>query len=358
MSDSDASLLERLKLAVDSVRDYAIFLLSPEGHVQTWNEGARALKGYEPEEIIGQSIALFYPPEDARAGLPAELLAAAVAEGRVENEGWRVRKDGSRFWADVVITAVRQPDGSLVGFTKVTRDLTERIRLEEERLRRAQAEEALRLRDQFLSIASHELRTPLTVLQLQLEGIELGLVDADPRLRKRLERALRSGERMADLVEALLDVSRIASGKLELQRRSGDLALLVEEVVDRFEPVAQAAGCALVASYQADLWGLWDRLRIEQVVTNLLGNATKFGAGSPVHVHLDCVGGQQNSWSRIGDRESPRENWLASSSDSPAPRLLVISEAWAWDCTSHARSSSCTAARSPRATAWREAPAS
>src|SRR5690348_16521082 len=117
---------DAIRALVDSVRDYAIFMLDPHGHVMSWNAGARAIKGYEASEIIGQSFTRFYPPEDIAAGKPQRLLAEAVAEGRVEDEGWRVRKDGTRIWSDVVITALHDPDGSLIGFTKVTRDLTEK----------------------------------------------------------------------------------------------------------------------------------------------------------------------------------------------------------------------------------------
>src|SRR5919199_895977 len=133
---------ERFRTLVASVKDYAIFLLSPEGRILTWNEGAARIKGYAPDEIIGQSFKRFYTAEDRAAGLPARLLATARAEGRVEHEGWRVRKDGSRFWADVGITALTNPEGQPIGFAKVTRDLTERRQAEQERARRVAAERA------------------------------------------------------------------------------------------------------------------------------------------------------------------------------------------------------------------------
>ncbi|HUS67127.1 MAG TPA: PAS domain S-box protein, partial [Kofleriaceae bacterium] len=123
-------------MLVESVRDYAIFMLDPDGRVATWNSGARLIKGYLPEEIVGEYIGRFYTEEDRVAGRPAMLLARAVAEGRVEDEGWRVRKDGTRFWADVVITALRNDAGDLIGFAKVTRDLTDRRNADEERRRR------------------------------------------------------------------------------------------------------------------------------------------------------------------------------------------------------------------------------
>src|SRR5215510_10470849 len=133
---------ERFKLLVDSVRDYAIFMLDAYGHVQTWNPGAERFKGYRAEEIIGEHFSKFYPPETLASGLPAHELAVATEVGSYEDEGWRIGKDGSRFWANVVITALRDPDGELVGFAKVTRDLTQR-RNHEEALR--QSEERFRL---------------------------------------------------------------------------------------------------------------------------------------------------------------------------------------------------------------------
>jgi PAS domain S-box-containing protein len=131
---ADEKLLDmdrRFRLFVESVKDYAIFMLDPSGRVTTWNQGAERIKGYRAAEIIGQHISRFYTPEDLKLGLPAQLLKTAQAQGRVESEGWRVRADGSRFWANVVITAIRDEHGSLQGFGKVTRDLTERKQAEE-----------------------------------------------------------------------------------------------------------------------------------------------------------------------------------------------------------------------------------
>src|SRR5205814_2151188 len=143
-----------------SVRDYAIFLLDPSGHIVTWNPGAERIKGYKPEEILGRHFSAFYPPEDRAAGKPERGLRTAAAEGRFEDEGWRLRKDGSRFWANVIITALRDPAGNLRGFGKVTRDLTERRRAEEQALQlareqaaRHEAEAGVQARDRFLSIA-------------------------------------------------------------------------------------------------------------------------------------------------------------------------------------------------------------
>src|SRR5581483_5004462 len=138
---------QRFRILIDSVKDYAIFMLDAGGRVQTWNAGAELLKGYRPDEIIGRSIETFYDDEDRRRGLPRRLLDEAARAGLVENQGWRVRKDGSCFWADVVITAVHDAAGELIGFVKVTRDLTVQYRADEQRQR--QAEELRRSEERF-----------------------------------------------------------------------------------------------------------------------------------------------------------------------------------------------------------------
>jgi PAS domain S-box-containing protein len=283
---------ERFRLMVESVRDYAIFMLDPEGRIATWNAGAQRIKGYLAHEIIGQHFSRFYPREDIDSSKPAYELRVAAREGRFEDEGWRLRKDGTRFWANVIITALREPGtGRLVGFAKVTRDLTERRRNEEERVRLAQAEEAVRLRDEFLSIASHELKTPLTAMQLQLQSLRTKVEEHDAVLASKVARATRSGNRLADLVEALLDVSRITTGRFELRRERFDLASSVREVIDRMRESASMAGCELSVDAPESLRGMWDKLRVEQVLVNLLSNAFKYGAGSAVDVALARHGG-------------------------------------------------------------------
>src|SRR5215217_3626500 len=136
------------RLLVEGVQDYAIFLLDPSGHVQSWNAGAQRIKGYRPDEVIGRHFSIFYPPEEARRGKPAYGLRTALEEGRWEDEGWRVRKDGSRFWANVVITALFDAEGRLHGFAKVTRDLTERRQAEEQRVRLLQEQADRRLAEE------------------------------------------------------------------------------------------------------------------------------------------------------------------------------------------------------------------
>ncbi len=463
------------RLLVQNVIDYAIFRLTPEGIVETWNVGAERLKGYTASEIIGRSFETFYTPQDLAAGRPAYLLRIARTEGRVEDEGWRMRKDGTRFWADVVITALFE-HGELVGYAKVTRDVSERRRNEEqrfmrlaaersaervarlqtvtaaltavsrpeqvadllstvgfaalgasagavafpvpdqdalqvvsvtsyaamaielhqrirrddpytlaeawrrgepifipsrehlaaiprlaplanrtiyeawaaapllierqvlavmtvsyaephafdedernlimaivdvaaqaigraelfetERRTRAEAEAAVRAQDEFLSIASHELRTPVAAVkataQLAQRSMQRGTLDP-PRLERHLESIRRAADRLASLVEDLLDVSRLRTGRLELHRQCVELAPLVEEIVERYRvQLEDQHEYTLVLrlppqTILADV----DPSRVEQVLDNFLSNAVKYspsGGQLSVAVDVDAAG--------------------------------------------------------------------
>jgi PAS domain S-box-containing protein len=275
---------EKLRLMIASVRDYALYMLDPAGRVASWNPGAELIKGYRESEILGQHFSRFFPPEDVAGGKPQRELDLALREGRFEGEGWRVRKDGTRFWANVVITPIRDSDSGHAGFVKITRDLTERKNAEEERVRLAQTQEAIRLRDEFLSIASHELKTPLTALQLQLRAICTQVKPMGDALAKRIDRAMRIGGRLALLIEELLDVSRIATGKLQLTFERFDLADAARETIERLRESAVAAGCELRLAATSPIDGRWDRLRLEQVLMNLLANAIKYAARRPIEV--------------------------------------------------------------------------
>jgi PAS domain S-box-containing protein len=285
--------LERLYLLVTSIKDYAIFMLDPAGHVVTWNAGAQHLKGYSEEEILGKDFSLFYTPEDVASGRPPCGLGVAARDGRYEDEGWRVRKDGTRFWADVVITALRDTEGRLVGFGKVTRDLTERKQAEEERLRfirereaRGAAEWSVHLRDEFLSIAAHELKTPVTSLRLQAQILfrQLGAMGViDPvQLRRALGLIVNQSQKLADLVNRLFDVSRITNGRLALDRVEADVVPIVAGVVDAKRLLA--GSLPIVVETPAQLVASIDPLRLEQVVTNLLDNAVRYGAVGRIDV--------------------------------------------------------------------------
>jgi PAS domain S-box-containing protein len=299
---------ERLRLLVESVGDYAIFMLDVNGNVTTWNSGAANILGWSAGEILGKHFGIFYPPEDLAARRPARELEIAAAEGRYEEEGWRVRKDGERFWANVVITAVHDPrTGELRGFAKVTRDLTERRELEREaraaaeragreQARAIEAQKAIRMRDEFISVAAHELRTPLTALQLKVQSVELAMRanrDGVPEAARHVERlsgALRQVARLTDLVERLLNVSRIVQGKLALSLEEIDLAAVARQVVDDLREQAQQSGSPLRLDAPPQLLGQWDRPRLEQTLVNLISNAIKYGGGQPIEVFVEQAG--------------------------------------------------------------------
>jgi PAS domain S-box-containing protein len=296
MGDRSAPVTERndvaasFQLLVESVEDYAIFVLDPTGHVATWNRGAERIKGYRADEILGQHFSRFYPEEDVRAGKCERELEGATRNGRFEDEGWRLRKDGSRFWANVVITALRDARGELVGFAKVTRDLTAQRAAELERIRLAQAEEAIRLRDEFLSIASHELRTPLTALNLQVESLLMAGRTLDAKVTGKLQRIERTGHRLKSLVALMLDASRIATGRFNLNPVRADLVATTREVIDRFAEHAADAGCTVTLDTRVEsIAGAWDVVRLEQALTNVLENAFKYAPGTPVHVNIEAT---------------------------------------------------------------------
>lgn len=280
---------EIFRLLVASVKDYAIFLLDPEGNVATWNAGAQAIKGYTPQEIIGKHFSTFYPEQDKLAGKPAMELRVARAEGRYEEEGWRIRKDGSRFWANVVITAVHDERGKLRGFAKVTRDMTDRKRSEDARLkadedrRRAEAsyraaEEANQAKDEFLMTLSHELRTPMTAI-MGWSRLLPTLSPDDPVVPQALASIARSADLQAQLIDDVLDISRIVSGKLRLNVQEVDVNQVLSSAVDAVRPSAAARNTTITTSFAGNVGNIMaDPTRLQQIVWNLLANAVKFTA--------------------------------------------------------------------------------
>lgn len=288
---------EIFQLLVSAVRDYAIFMLDANGNVATWNIGAQRIKQYAPAEIIGRHFSTFYTEEDKRDGKPERELAIAREEGSVEDEGWRVRKDGSRFWASVVITAVYDAQGTLRGFAKVTRDITDRknaeetqralieqreARLhaeEEQRLAEASyhiAQEANRTKDEFLMTLSHELRTPMTAI-LGWSRMLPAMSPDNPVFQEAIDSIAAGALLQARLIDDILDVSRIVSGKLRLVPETFEVGHVIKDSVDGMNPTAYAKQITITTSLAPDL-GLIvaDPTRIQQVIWNLLSNAVKF----------------------------------------------------------------------------------
>ena len=278
-------------LMVESVRDYAIFMLDPNGYVASWNRGAQRLKGYTAGEIIGRHFSVFYAPEDIAARKPEWELEMAARDGRFEDEGYRVRKDGTTFWANVVLTAVRDDDGTLVGFAKVTRDLTERRANEQRAIadarRIAAAESANIAKSEFLTAMSHELRTPLNAIGGFTDLLTLGLGGpVSSQQRDYLERIRRSQQHLMGLITDLLNFSRIEAGQISYDIAPILLSKVFESVMALVEPQALAKSVSLSRkSDEPDLTVMGDRSKVDQIVLNLLSNAVKFtNAGGTITV--------------------------------------------------------------------------
>jgi PAS domain S-box-containing protein len=274
---------------VDGVKEYAIYMLDAYGRIVTWSAGAERITGFREDEILGAHVSRFYPPEDVAAGRPAQQLALARARGTYEEESVRIRKDGSRFVAHVVVTAIPAADGTLRGFAKVVRDMTERKRAEEQQRRLAHAQEALRTRDEFLTIASHELKTPLTALQLHLDALAREGDDGDQRAR-RLEVVRRQVARITSLVQSLLDVAQLLSGELRLSPAPVALAPIVDRALDGCRDAIEGSGTVVRASVAEGLGGQWDGARVEQAIRAILHNALKYGMSRPVDLTAERAG--------------------------------------------------------------------
>ena len=298
--------LDLHRLLVESVRDYAIFVLSPTGHVASWNTGARRIKGYTAEEIIGRHFSDFYPEADRVADKPGWELRVAERDGRVEDEGWRIRKDGTRFWANVVITALRDEAGKLVGFAKVTRDLSERRAAEERAIadarRVAAAEAANRAKSEFLTSMSHELRTPLNAIggyvDLLLAGVRGPLSDA---VVADLVRVQVAQTHLLGLINDLLNFSRIEAGQISYASEPVPLKVALEAVRGMMEPQAALRSITLAWPTEGmDLVARADMARTEQILLNLLTNAVKYTeAGGRVEVTIGREG--PDVWVGVAD---------------------------------------------------------
>ena len=289
------SLLEsetRFRLMIDNIKDYAIFMLDPEGYITTWNLGAAQIKGYQAEEIIGRHFSTFYSEIDREQGKPARGLETARSKGRFLDEGWRVRKDGSQFWASVVITAIYDHSGQLLGFGKVTRDLTERKRMEDALNKQYEAQEAVRIRDAFLSVAAHELKTPITNLQgftqVTLRHIEKAETLDRARVMRAFQMIDRQTEKLTQLVKQLLDITRLQSGEGALTMARVDLTELTHQVMALIE--AQTSRHSFTLQAPSSLMIEADALRLEQVLVNVLDNAVKYSPeGGQIVVAIEQI---------------------------------------------------------------------
>jgi PAS domain S-box-containing protein len=285
---------ERFRLIVSNIKDYAIIVLNPEGQVTSWNGGAQRIKGYKADEIIGQHFSIFYPPEDIAVGKPTIELKSAREEGRFEDDSWRVRKDGSRFWANVVVTPLRDDVGILRGFVKITRDVTEKRKAEQEIVRRSlELEAANKELEAFSYSVSHDLRAPLRAI----EGFSQALHEdyhqqLDDTAKDYLRRTSSATHRMGELIDDLLNLSRVT--RAEMYKERIDLSKLASEVAQELksrEP-ERAISLKIAEGLQAE----GDSRLIRVALQNLIGNAWKFTSKRP---QAEIEFGQQSS---NGDR--------------------------------------------------------
>jgi PAS domain S-box-containing protein len=271
----------RFRLLVASVVEYAIYMLDASGRVASWNAGAERIKGYKADEFIGQRVARFYVAEDVAAGKPGRDLEMAAREGHFAEEAWRRRKDGSTFWASVVTTAVRDDTGQLLGYAKVTRDLTERKLVEAELVRaKTEAERANESKSQFLANMSHELRTPLNSLlilaRLLADNIG-GRLDA--KQVRFAQTIYASGMDLLGLINDLLDLAKIEAGAMTaLHMAPVRLADLRDDVERTFREMAREKKLDFAVELAPGLPAAirTDATRVKQVLKNLLANAFKF----------------------------------------------------------------------------------
>ena len=293
-------------LLVANIRDYAIFALDPDGYILSWNAGARHLKGYEAAEIIGRHFSVFYSRDAVESRFPQYELEVAAREGRFEDEGWRFRKDGTRFWANVVITALRDAQGTLVGFAKITRDLTERKHAQDQAIadarRIAAAEASNRAKSEFLAAMSHELRTPLNAIGGYAELIALGLrgpVTLDQVAD--LERIKRSQQHLLAIINDLLNYSRIEAGQLAFDLGPMPAYDALDSVVAMMAPQAEQRGIVLeLERCPPDLVLHADRTKVEQILLNLLSNAIKFTSVGG-RISLACDADQEAAQIEVTD---------------------------------------------------------
>jgi PAS domain S-box-containing protein len=277
---------ERFRLLIQGVKDYAILMLDPDGRVVSWNEGAQRINGYSADEIIGQHFSRFYIPRDVEAGEPSRELEMARKNGRRESEGWRLRKDGSQFWADVIVTTVYGPKGELRGFSKVARDITERKRAEEEvrALNQSERQHALELEaankelEAFSYSVSHDLRAPLR----SIDGFSLALMEdyadtLDPEARGLLERIRAATQRMAQLIDDLLKLARVT--RSEMRNEAVDLSAMAKVIFAEFHTLEPERRVECVV--QDGLVVVGDPQLLRVVLENLLGNAWKFTMKKP-----------------------------------------------------------------------------
>lgn len=255
-------------------------MVDRDGFIASWSHGAERLKGYRADEVLGKNYSMFFRSEDIKEGLPQWQLSRARIHGRTEEEGWRVRKDGSVFWANIILTRILSADGTFLGYAKVTRDITERRRLFE-------LERSVKRLEQFVSMIGHELRGPLAPIRYSSTILqERGYSDEKERTAWRIHD--RQLALLTRLLDGLMDVGRVTSGKLHVSPRWVPLRQAIELAVETFScEIEQGERDVSILLPNGEIWAHMDELRIIQVLHNLLSNAIKF-TKSRGHIEIRC----------------------------------------------------------------------
>ncbi|MGQ0522852.1 MAG: hybrid sensor histidine kinase/response regulator [Betaproteobacteria bacterium] len=261
---------ERLRLLIEGVQDYALYMLDNEGLVSSWNSGAQRIYGYSASEVLGRHFSWLCPADDIKAGKPWQELRTARAAGQTVEEGWRVRKSGERFWAHVVIRALNDAEGAPCGYAKITQDLTERRQLKE-------AGESARRMNEFIAMLAHELRNPLAPILNAVEILERTPPDTSSQATPLVGVIARQTRHLARIVDDLIDINRIARGTLTISRATVDVTDVVDSSVEAVRPRIDRAKQHLELAVPSEpLTVFGDLHRLAQVLSNILNNASRY----------------------------------------------------------------------------------
>ncbi len=298
------------RLLLSGIKDYAVSMLDTQGNIMSWNEGAHIFHGFESREVIGKHFSMFFTAEDVNEGKPNVELQAAMKDGRFESECWRLRKDGSRFFANIVLTAIHDENGTVVGFAKVTRDLTEWKKAEAQinekaellertnkqlEIARDRALEASELKSSFVANISHELRTLLSaILGLNELLLNTKLETEQFDFANKIQSA---GQSLLSIVNDLLDLSKIEAGKMQLDRVSVNPTELLKDTTKLLQEAAINKGIKLITQVEDGIPSaiVTDPVRLSRVLVNLIGNAIKFTNKGEITVSLEPVNGNGSS---------------------------------------------------------------